>query len=123
MQTTHAGKAHGKGMLRDSGISIFRGTMVNGMKQGLGIHVFHNKMTYKGNFHEDKWHGLGMLSVRIPAMLHFVMDKLDNKSIHHLLTKFPVELMLYVHVHVHVCVSRRIHANVSNICMYGDFVV
>jgi hypothetical protein len=62
-----AGNAHGKGVLRDSGISIFRGTMANGMKQGAGIHVFHNKMIYKGNFHEDKWHGLGMLSVSRPS--------------------------------------------------------
>jgi hypothetical protein len=56
-----AGKPHGKGTLRDQGISIFHGTYVDGKKDGLGSLVYKSGMNYTGSYKADEWDGLGSL--------------------------------------------------------------
>lgn len=39
--------------------------MVDGLKEGVGIHYFKSRMVYKGVFAKDKWDGSGMLAVSL----------------------------------------------------------
>ena len=58
--------AGGEGTFRDAGVSIYRGTMKMGKKDGFGSLIYKSGMKYKGSFKEDKWNGLGSLTVPYP---------------------------------------------------------